>query len=104
MISQRAELNDVLFTVADLNTVWVTASIAESDVARCPHQGWPIRLTATAAYGARVFPAKLLSVGAMVDPQTRTVPLLARPTTTTGCSNRGSSCGSFWTARAPRRR
>ena len=75
--SQKAELNDVLFTVADLNTVWVTANIAESDVASVPKiRGGAIRLTAT-AYGTRVFPAQLLSVGAMVDPQTRTVPLLA---------------------------
>ncbi len=76
--SQRAELNDVLFTVADLNTVWVTANIAESDVASLPKiKGGTIRLTAT-AYGTRVFPAQLLSIGAMVDPLTRTVPLLAQ--------------------------
>ncbi len=77
VVSQRAELNDVLFTVADLNTVWVTANIAESDVASLPKiKGGAIRLTAT-SYGTKVFPAQLLSVGAMVDPQTRTVPLLA---------------------------
>jgi len=76
--SQKAELNDVLFTVADLNTVWVTANIAESDVASVPKiRGGAIRLSAT-AYGNRVFAAQLLSVGAMVDPQTRTVPLLAQ--------------------------
>ena len=76
--SQKADLNDVLFTVADLNTVWVTANIAESDVASVPKiRGGAIRLSAT-AYGSRVFPAQLLSVGAMVDPQTRTVPLLAQ--------------------------
>src|SRR5271166_6636092 len=76
--SQKADLNDVLFTVADLNTVWVTANIAESDVASVPKiKGGAIRLSAT-AYGSRVFPAMLLSVGALVDPQTRTVPLLAQ--------------------------
>ena len=76
--SQKADANDVLFTVADLNTVWVTASIAESDLASVPRiQGGAIRLSAT-AYGTRSFPARLLSVGAMVDPQTRTVPLLAQ--------------------------
>ncbi len=76
--SQKAELNDVLFTVADLSTVWVTANIAESDVASVPKiKGGAIRLSAT-AYGDRLFPARLLSVGAMVDPQTRTVPLLAQ--------------------------
>jgi multidrug efflux pump subunit AcrA (membrane-fusion protein) len=76
--SQRAEPTDVLFTVADLKNVWVTANIAESDVDKVPKiEGGSIRLTAT-TYGARVFPAKLLSVGAMVDPLTRTVPLLAQ--------------------------
>jgi RND family efflux transporter MFP subunit len=76
--SQRVEPTDVLFTVADLTTVWVTANIAESDVAKVPKiEGGSIRLTAT-TYGSRVFPAKLLSVGAMVDPLTRTVPLLAQ--------------------------
>jgi len=76
--SQKADLNDALFTVADLNTVWVTANIAESDVASVPKiKGGAIRLSAT-AYGSRLFPARLLSVGAMVDPQTRTVPLLAQ--------------------------
>ena len=62
--SQKADLNDVLFTEADLNTVWVTANIAESDVASVPKiKGGAIRLSA-AAYGSRVFPALLLSVGA----------------------------------------
>ena len=78
VFSQRAELNDVLFIVADLSTVWLTANIPESDVANVPRiQGGAIRFTA-AAYGSRLFPAKLLSVGAMVDPQTRTVPILAQ--------------------------
>jgi membrane fusion protein, heavy metal efflux system len=78
VFSQRAELNDVLFTVADLSTVWLTANIPESDVANVPRiQGGAIRFTG-AAYGSRLFPAKLLSVGAMVDPQTRTVPILAQ--------------------------
>ena len=78
VVSQKAEPNDVLFTVADLSTVWVTANIPESDVASVPRiQGGAIRLT-SAAYGSRIFPAQLLSVGAMVDPQTRTVPLLAQ--------------------------
>jgi RND family efflux transporter MFP subunit len=75
--SQRAEPTDMLFVVADLAKVWVTANIGESDVANVPKiKGGKIRLTAT-AYGARVFPATLLSVGALVDPQTRTVPILA---------------------------
>jgi RND family efflux transporter MFP subunit len=75
--SQRAEPTDILFIVADLSKVWVTANITESDVASVPKiRGGQIRLTAT-AYGPRVFTARLLSVGALVDPQTRTVPILA---------------------------
>lgn len=78
VVSQRAEPTDMLYTVADLNTVWVTANIPESDVALVPRiEGGAIRFT-SAAYPSRTFPARLLSVGAIVDPQTRTVPLLAQ--------------------------
>lgn len=76
--SQKADPNDVLFTIADLRTVWVTASVSESDVASLPKvKGGAIRITAS-AYPSRVFTANLLSVGAMVDPLTRTVSLLAQ--------------------------
>ena len=75
--SQKADMNDVLFTLADLRTVWVMANIPESDVAKLPRlRDGTIRFTAT-AYPDRDFAARLLSVGAMVDPQTRTVPILA---------------------------
>jgi RND family efflux transporter MFP subunit len=75
--SQKAEVNDVLFTLADLSTVWVMANVPESDFALLPSlQSGKIRLSA-AAYPGRSFEAKLLSVGATVDPATRTVPMLA---------------------------
>lgn len=75
--SQKADLSDVLFNLADLRTVWVTANVSESDVAKLPKikDGF-FRLTA-AAYPNREFSARLLSVGAIVDSHTRTVPLLA---------------------------
>jgi RND family efflux transporter MFP subunit len=75
--SQKAEINDVLFALADLSTVWVQANIPESDFALLPalKQG-TIRLSAT-AYPGKSFVAKLLSIGATVDPTTRTVPMLA---------------------------
>jgi RND family efflux transporter MFP subunit len=75
--SQKADLTDVLFLLADLRTVWVMANITESDlnVVRSLHGG-AIRMTVP-AYPDRAFEAKLLSVGSMVDPTTRTVPLLA---------------------------
>ena len=77
VMSQKADMNDVLFTVADLSTVWVMANIPESDFSLLPalKQG-TIRLGAT-AYPGRSFVAKLLSVGAQVDPNTRAVPMLA---------------------------
>jgi RND family efflux transporter MFP subunit len=76
--SQKAEMNDVLFTLADLSTVWVTANIPESDFALLPAlRDGSIRLSAP-AYPGRTFEAKLLSIGSMVDPLTRTVPLLAQ--------------------------
>jgi membrane fusion protein, heavy metal efflux system len=82
--SQKAETSDILFELADLKSVWVTASISESDVARLSQiADGSIRLSAT-AYANRLFPAKLLSVGKIVDPQTRTVPLLAQTDNTSG--------------------
>jgi len=76
--SQKADLSDVLFNLADLRSVWVTANVSESDVAKLPKiTGGVFRLTAT-AYPNREFSARLLSVGSLVDPQTRTVPLLAQ--------------------------
>lgn len=75
--SQRAEPTDVLFTLADLGTVRVMANIPESDFAVLPtlREG-AVRVSA-AAYPGRAFAAKVLDVGAQVDPTTRTVTLLA---------------------------
>ncbi|MGP0068605.1 MAG: efflux RND transporter periplasmic adaptor subunit [Isosphaeraceae bacterium] len=78
VFSQKADMNDVLFVLADLRSVWVTANVPESDVAKLPRmQGGSFRVTAT-SYPGREFQARLLSFGAAVDPQTRTVPLLAQ--------------------------
>lgn len=76
--SQKAEINDDLFTIADLSTVWVQVNVPESDFALLPElEHGRIRLTAT-AYPDRTFEARLLSIGATVDPTTRTVPMLAQ--------------------------
>lgn len=75
--SQKVDMNDALFTLVDLSDVWVSASIPESDFATFPtFKEGTIRLTAT-AYPDRIFEAKLLSIGSVVDPTTRTVRLLA---------------------------
>jgi multidrug efflux pump subunit AcrA (membrane-fusion protein) len=75
--SQKAEMNDVLFTLTDLSNVWVMANVPESEFASLHAlRGGTVRVTAT-AYPDRSFEARLLSIGAMVDPTTRTVPILA---------------------------
>jgi cobalt-zinc-cadmium efflux system membrane fusion protein len=76
--SKTASTSDVLFVVADLRSVWLTANISESDVGKLSKiRDGTIRFTVT-AYPNDKFTAKLLSVGKIVDPQTRTVPLLAQ--------------------------
>jgi multidrug efflux pump subunit AcrA (membrane-fusion protein) len=68
---------DVMFTLADLSTVWVLANVPESDFAMLPAlQGGSIRIAAT-SYPGRLFDAKVLSISATVDPTTRTVAMLA---------------------------
>jgi RND family efflux transporter MFP subunit len=75
--SQRADTTDVFFVVADLRSVWVKANVSESDVDKIPQvKGGTIRFSAT-AYPHQDFSAKLLSVGAVVDSQTRKLPILA---------------------------
>lgn len=77
--SQKADLNDVLLGLADLRTVWVTANVSEANLSNLPKiKDGTFRLSATAAYPGREFSARLLSVGATVDQQTRTVPVLAQ--------------------------
>jgi RND family efflux transporter MFP subunit len=75
--SQKAETSDILFTLADLSTVWVMANVPESDFASLHAlRGGTVHVTAT-AYPGRPFDARLLSIGAMVEATTRTVPILA---------------------------
>ena len=76
--SQRADPIDLLFVLADLSSVWATANIPESDLAKIPTlEGGAVHFQ-SAAFPDRVFEAEILSVGALVDPATRTVPMIAR--------------------------
>lgn len=75
---QKADANDVLFVVANLDTVWVKADVGESEVAKLSRlQDGTFRFRAARAYPDREFQARLISVGSVVDPLTRTVPILA---------------------------
>lgn len=75
---QRVETSDALFTLVDLTTVRVQAHVPESSMAALASLsiGHPLTILTT-AYGDRTFEAKVIYIGAEVDPQTRTVPLLA---------------------------
>lgn len=75
--SQKVEVSDVLFSLADVSTVWVMVNIPESDFALLPAlKKGKIRVSST-AYPGPPFEARLLSVGATVDATTRTVPMIA---------------------------
>lgn len=59
-----------LMTVADLSTVWMTASVAEKDI-RFLKPGEDIVAT-TEAYPDETFTGKVLFIGDLIDPDTRT--------------------------------
>jgi cobalt-zinc-cadmium efflux system membrane fusion protein len=75
--SQRAEPTDVLFTLADLSTVRVTANVPESQVGLLRGVGTSTIKFTAAAYSGRTFEATVIYVGEEVDPATRTVAMLA---------------------------
>ncbi len=75
--SQRVELADAMFTLADLTTVRVTAGVPESRVGLLPRMGKPTVSLTAAAYPGQTFEARVIYVGEEVDPSTRTVSLLA---------------------------
>ncbi|WP_082702199.1 efflux RND transporter periplasmic adaptor subunit [Pseudacidovorax intermedius] len=60
-----------MMTVADLSTVWMSASVPEKDIAQLS-VGQPVRI-ALDAYPGRVFEGKARYIGDLVDTDTRTV-------------------------------
>jgi cobalt-zinc-cadmium efflux system membrane fusion protein len=63
--------NAVLMTVADLTTVWVTASVQEKDIRRV--NAGDAATALFAAYPGESFPGHVLFVGDLLDPDTRTI-------------------------------
>ncbi len=75
--SQRVDVTDPLFVVADLSRVYAVANVTESDFAVLPSlSNGKVRMTAS-AYPGQVFEATMLYAGAEVDPITRSVRLVA---------------------------
>jgi cobalt-zinc-cadmium efflux system membrane fusion protein len=67
------EINQKLFTVADLSDVWVVGNIPEKDV-RFIHKDQSVEVRAL-AYPQEVFAGTITYVGDMLDPATRTMRL-----------------------------
>ncbi|CAN5312752.1 efflux RND transporter periplasmic adaptor subunit [soil metagenome] len=62
---------DSLFTVANLDRMWIELDVFERDLARIG-RGQAVEVT-TAAYPGRTFPGRIVYVGDVLDPATRTV-------------------------------
>lgn len=65
------DINAPVMTVADLSTVWLSASVAERDLAQMA-VGQTARITVD-AWPGKAFEGKVAYVGAVLDPETRTV-------------------------------
>jgi membrane fusion protein, heavy metal efflux system len=65
-----------ILTVADLSTVWVAADVPEDQV-RFAKVGNPVHITMN-AYPGEVFEGRVMRIGDVVDPQTRTVKVRAQ--------------------------
>lgn len=70
-LGEMATPADTLFTVADLSEVWIELDIFERDLARV-RRGQSVAVLVS-AYPSRSFPGRIVYVGDVLDPATRTV-------------------------------
>ncbi len=70
-IGEVVDPNKILFTVADLSTVWVRADFPEQQAGRLK-TGLPVEVRVS-AYPDTIFRGAITYVGAVIDPATRTV-------------------------------
>ncbi len=63
--------DEAIFTIAELDRVWVLADVYESDIARVK-EGMPAQIT-TLSYPGKVFTGKVDRIINMLDPRTRTM-------------------------------
>ncbi|MQA89816.1 MAG: efflux RND transporter periplasmic adaptor subunit [Gemmatimonas sp.] len=71
-LGEMASPADQLFTVANLDRLWIELDIYERDLSRVT-RGQAVDV-ATAAYPGRTFPGQIVYVGDIVDPEKRAVP------------------------------
>lgn len=78
VVQKHASLGEVvgpahqLFTVADLSQLWLELDVYERDLGRIS-SGQRVEV-ATAAFPSRIFTGRIVYVGDIVDPETRTIP------------------------------
>lgn len=70
-LGEMASPADQLFTIANLDRLWIELDVYERDLARIA-RGQRVDVT-TAAYPNRAFPGTIVYVGDILDPQKRTV-------------------------------
>lgn len=70
-LGEMASPSDQLFTVADLDRLWIELDIYERDLSRV-RSGQKVEVT-TAAYPGRDFPGEIAYVGDILDPERRTI-------------------------------
>jgi cobalt-zinc-cadmium efflux system membrane fusion protein len=75
--SERVNRSDVLFSLAQTDTLWVAADIRESDWAAISLNGSQNLKVKVNAYPDEIFPARLYYLGRSVSPTTHSVPLIA---------------------------
>ena len=71
IVGQHVSPASVLFVVSDLSTVWATLDAPESDLPRLS-AGQGVRIT-TSVFPDAHWPGRVLHVGDVIDPQSRTV-------------------------------
>jgi membrane fusion protein, heavy metal efflux system len=67
----RSDASDALFAIADMSTMWLKAFVPETDIPHV-HVGQDVEVKVTALPGL-VFRARIISIGAASDQQTRRV-------------------------------
>jgi cobalt-zinc-cadmium efflux system membrane fusion protein len=71
ILGELAQPDKLIFTVADLSTLWIEANLFEKDLGRVK-TGAEAEVT-VAAYPDQIFRGKLTYIAAMVDKETRTI-------------------------------
>ncbi len=67
----RSDMGDYLFTISDLENVWVNANVYEADISKVK-EGFDVQVT-TLAYPDKVFKGTIDKISQVLDPQSKTL-------------------------------